>query len=125
MPTGWNVDYVGPDAVEVEIGMRWTALWRLAARPWVPAAFLGMVRPSANRGLRRTGLRMTRSWAGARAGVGRPAGARRVARRLRAGHAGAWSRFAREADGTAAWGIWHRCAPATEADYRCASHAIR
>jgi Domain of unknown function (DUF4188) len=108
MAAGWDVTDTGTGPIEFEIGMRWAQLWRLAARPWVPAAFAGMVRPSRNAGLLRTRVRVT------------PAGPAVVqlwrdrpavdgwARDRAESHAQPWGRFAREAGGTHAWGIWHR-----------------
>jgi hypothetical protein len=107
-PHGWDVEDAQDRPVEFEIGMRWTALWRLAATPWVPAAFARMVLPADNDGLLQTRLRV------------RPAGPAVVqvwrdksavdswARDRAANHRGPWRRFAREVGGTARWGIWHR-----------------
>lgn len=97
----------GDGPVRFEIGMRWSALWRLAHRPWVARAFLGMLRTEGADGLCRT-------WFGVRRGgpvvvqewEGRDALDRWA--RADAAHARPWSRFRREAGGTAAWGIWHR-----------------
>jgi hypothetical protein len=108
VPEGWNIEQTRHAPVEVEIGMRWLALWRLAARPWVPLAAARMVLPSGNDGLLRSGVRLT--WSGPALvqvwddhetvqGWSRDSGA---------SHAAARKRFAREASGTASWGIWHR-----------------
>jgi hypothetical protein len=93
--------------IEFEIGMRWTDLWRLARRPWVPAAFAGMLRPGAGEdfvhtrfGVRRGGPVVIQRWRSAEA-------LDAWARRDHA-HARPWGRFRREeARRTADWGIWH------------------
>jgi hypothetical protein len=103
--------------IEFEIGMRWTDLWRLAWRPWVPVAFAGMLRPEAGGaggagggfvhtrfGVRRGGPVVVQRWRSAEA-------LDAWARRDRA-HAQPWGRFRRdEARRTADWGIWHRVRP--------------
>ena len=106
MPDGWTIEETADAPVEVEIGMRWLDLWRLAARPWVPLAAARMVLP--NPGLVRTGVRVTRNgpalvqvWLDHRT-------LRAWSRDGDAAHSGPWKRFAREADGTVSWGIWHR-----------------
>jgi hypothetical protein len=98
--------------VDVLIGMRWTQLWRLAARPWVPAAALQMVRAAPETGLlgtrygaRLRGPYLVQRWRD-RAAVDA------WARSSGEVHAAPWARFAREADGTASWGIWHEVTPA-------------
>lgn len=114
MRTGWDVtESEATEPIEFEIGMRWRSLWRLAARPWVPVAFARMLHAPEDGSLLRTWLRVT------------PAGPAVVqawrdrtavdawSRDPDAAHIGPWRRFAREADGTAAWGIWHRVGPAS------------
>jgi hypothetical protein len=94
--------------VDFEIGMRWQDLWRLAHRPWVPLAFLGMLRPDPATGfvhtrfaVRRDGPVVVQRW---RSRAALDGWARRDA-----GHAAPWGRFRRdEARRTAEWGIWHR-----------------
>jgi hypothetical protein len=106
--SGWHVTVDGPGAVEIEIGMGWLSLWRLAARPWVPLAFAGMVRPADNQGLLRSGLRVTPSGpAIVQVWRDRPT-LDAWSRSAGAAHLGPWRRFRREAEGTADWGIWHR-----------------
>lgn len=108
MPEGWDVHETGEQPVEIMIGMRWSALWRLLAHPWVPAAFAGMVQPDRHAGLEASSVRLTRDG---------PAVAQRWrdraalddwSRTAGAGHLEPWKRFSREAGSTAAWGIWHR-----------------
>ncbi len=113
MPTGWDIqDADAGVPVDVLIGMHWAQLWRLAARPWVPAAALRMVRADRSTGLlgtrygvRRRGPYLVQRWSD------RPA-VDAWARAKGEVHAGPWARFAREASGTAAWGIWHEVTPA-------------
>jgi len=96
-----------PRVVEFEIGMRWADLWRLARRPWVPAAFLAMLRPDAASGfvhtrfaVRRGGPVVIQRWRSRQALDGWARGDAR--------HAVPWGRFRRdEARRTADWGIWH------------------
>ncbi len=114
MARGWDITDEGSGPIEFEIGMRWAQLWRLAARPWVPAAFLGMIRPSRNDGLLRTWLRVRPSGpAVVQLWESRPA-VDGWARDHAQSHAEPWGRFAREAGTTAAWGIWHRVRNATQ-----------
>lgn len=108
MTEGWDVTAGDDGTIEFEIGMRWAQLWRLAARPWVPRAFLGMVRPEVNDGLLRTWIRVTphgpavvQLWESKPAVDG-------WARDRAQSHAVPWGRFAREAGSTQDWGIWHR-----------------
>lgn len=111
MDPGWHVEE-GEGRVEFVIGMRWPALWRLAARPWVARSFLAMCAPDPASGLERTRL-------GVRAGG--PVVVQRWRSRAELAawardpghvHAPAWARFRRIATGTAAWGIWHELRPA-------------
>lgn len=109
MAHGWDDRAGGAQGpVEIEIGMRWSQLWRLARHPWVPLAFGRMLTAGEAQGVVGLGL-----------GV-RPAGPVVVQRwRDRAAldawardggeaHAAPWTRFRAQAGGTAAWGIWHR-----------------
>lgn len=108
MPQGDDTTPERAGPIEFEIGMRWLHLWRLARRPWVPAAFAAMVRPSRNAGLLRTWLRVTPSGpAVVQLWEDRPAVAA-WARDRGERHAEPWGRFARESGSTRAWGIWHR-----------------
>jgi hypothetical protein len=94
--------------VDFEIGMRWADLWRLAWRPWVPMAFLHMLRPGpatgfvqTRIGVRRGGPVVVQRWSSREAldSWARGDGS----------HATPWRRFRRhEARRTADWGIWHR-----------------
>lgn len=109
MPHGWD-DRAGgdQDPVEIEIGMRWMHLWRLARHPWVPLAFGRMLAAGTDQGVVGRALSV------------RPAGPVVVqrwrdrdaldawARDGDEAHVAPWSRFARQAGGTAGWGIWHR-----------------
>jgi hypothetical protein len=111
VPQGWE-DRTADDAqpVVIEIGMRWTSLWRLAARPWVARSALAMAldpEPALERtwiGVARRGPVLKQRW--------------RTQDELRswsvqraATHRDPMVRFAREHDGTAAWGIWHVLRP--------------
>jgi hypothetical protein len=109
MPRGWDDEAGGAtDPVEVEIGMRWAQLWRLARHPWVAVAFGRMLVAGEAEGVVGRGL-----------GV-RPAGPVVVQRRpvapaldawardAGASHRAPWARFRREVGGTADWGVWHR-----------------
>ena len=107
VPEGWDIEDTDGGPVEVEIGMRWLQLWRLAARPWIPTAFLGMVRPAHHDGLLRTSLRV-RGAGPAVVQVWQDRAAVDAWARSDDAHRDPWRRFAREARGTAAWGIWHR-----------------
>ena len=108
MHAGWQSDITEGGPVVLEIGMRWTSLWRLAASPWVGLAFVRMLRPPAGGGLLATRLRMrgdgpavVQEWRDLDA-----AGA--WSRDPDAPHLEGWRRIAQEEGGTAAWGIWHR-----------------
>ena len=102
----------GRAPVEFEIGMRWRSLWRLAARPWVPVAFLRMLRPPGDGSLLRTRLRVTGAGPAVVLAWRDREAVDAWSRDPDAAHLDGWRRFAREADGTAAWGIWHRVGPA-------------
>src|SRR5690349_6351506 len=107
VPTGWTVRQADEAGVRFLIGMRWSALWRLARRPWVARAFLQMLRAGPESGLQRTRLSV------------RPAGPvvlqrwrskaelHRWARDRGEAHAEPWRRFRAEVGGTADWGVWH------------------
>ena len=107
MQKGWNVEDGEADGVRFLIGMRWSALWRLAHRPWVALAFARMLRARPENGLQATWLSV------------RPAGPvviqkwrstadlHRWARDRGEAHAGAWRRFRHEEGRTADWGVWH------------------
>jgi hypothetical protein len=105
---GWDVSGNGAGEVEIEIGMGWCSLWRLAARPWVPLAFARMVAPAGNEGLVRSGLRVTGSGPAVVQVWRDRATLDAWSRSAAASHLDPWRRFRREADGTADWGIWHR-----------------
>jgi len=107
---GWHSED-GDGGVEFVIGMRWSALWRLAARPWVARSFVAMCATDPASGLERTrfsvrtdGPVVVQRW---RSRADLDAWARNSSRV----HAPAWARFRRIAAGTAAWGIWHELRP--------------
>lgn len=114
MPAGWQVEDSGSQPVEIEIGMRWSQMWRLAARTWVPKSAIRMVNPEANEGLLSSGLRITRAGpAIVQVWRDRPC-LDAWARAPAANHLQPWRRFAKEAGSTQEWGIWHRVRPIEE-----------
>ena len=111
MPQGWDIRESGAEPVEFVIGMRWSHLWRLAWRPWVPVAFARMLAPAPEAGLERTRLGIRTSgpvvvqrWASREA-------VDAWARDADRPHADSWARFRREVGGTADWGVWHEVGP--------------
>ena len=110
MDTGWHIE-AGDGGVELVIGMRWPALWRLASRPWVARSFMAMCAADSSSGLERMRLGVhTRG----------PVVVQRWRSRAELAswardpdhvHAPAWARFRRTATGTSAWGIWHELRP--------------
>ena len=113
MDPGWHVDGSGSGdgSVEFVIGMRWSALWRLPARPWVVRSFLAMCSTDPSAGLESSRLALR---------AGGPVVVQRWrsrsdldawARAPHHVHAPAWARFRRIAAGTASWGIWHELRP--------------
>lgn len=112
MPEGWD-DRTSKDhgPVVIEIGMRWSALWRLAMHPWVARSALRMARDSAPARERtwvtvsRHGPVLAQRW--------RSAGAlREWSVTGSATHRSPMARFAREHAQTARWGLWHVLRPA-------------
>ena len=111
MTGGWEITPTSADEpVEVVIGIRWGAAWRLAAAPWVPLAFARMLLPQpgllrSRVAVRAQGPVVVQRWRsrGALDAWARDGG--RV-------HAPAWARFRRQAGATAAWGVWHEVVPA-------------
>lgn len=108
MTEGWHVQDTRDAPVEIVIGMRWSALWRLVVNPWVPVAFAGMVRPDRHEGLLASRLRVTRDGPAISQDWQNRAALDDWSRASGAGHLEPWKRFAKEAGGTADWGIWHR-----------------
>ena len=111
MLNGWHVEDSGTGEVDFVIGMEWTALWRLARRPWVSWWFIKMLRSKPSTGLlgtrlgwRRRGPVVLQRWASRAQLDG-------WARDGRQPHAPSWARFRRIAGGTADWGIWHELRP--------------
>lgn len=111
MDPGWHVESSGDSRIEFVIGMRWSALWRLATRPWVARSFVAMCGADPSSGLERTRLALH---------AGGPVVVQRWrsrsdldswARNPDRVHTPAWARFRRVASGTAAWGIWHELRP--------------
>lgn len=94
------------DGVVFLIGMRWHHLWKLATHPWVPRAFVDMLRtdhPDLDRSwlaVRPGGPAIVQRWRSAQA-------LDAWARDTRQAHAPAWGRFAREHGAIDRWGIWH------------------
>lgn len=117
---GWHTQDTGEQPVDFVIGMRWSQLWRLLVRPWVPLAFAHMVMPAGPGGAISTRLSVTRAgpvvlqrW---RSRAALDAWARDSAQP----HAPAWRRFRGEATSTASWGLWHEVRRTGRAPWRYA-----